>query len=296
MKIKRFAYLIGAIMWLSIAGACCANVLTYERYPDVNGKMKDVAVWKPEDNKGRWPALWFYPGLGAAGQSVQNINEGLAKWLKQGYDFPFIIFYTSDGNGWVDPEKEARPLYNWISARPDVDGISVTGLSSGGDWVYRMIRSQFKIVCAVPISINSNDYTASIDSLRVGVPIWHFHGNRDTSPNAPNSSTGFAREYDAKFPGKMKRSVFTNLGHNSWDAVYTSRLTEPTLSGDPLLEQPFDRSIYDWILSHYTTTPPEPEPVKDIVIENYFDGVDLIFKTQSGKTFKVPATEIIIRK
>lgn len=230
-------------------------IKTIEKYPDVNGKSKDVAVWKPSTGT-VWPGLWFYPGLGAAGQSVQQINEGLDRFLDNGGNVPFIVFMTSDGNGWIDPEKEGRPLLNWILARPDVNGLSATGLSAGADAIYRFLKARFPLKSVVPISINSNDYTSCVNEME-GIPVWHFHGNRDSSPNAPNSSTGFIREYDAHFPGKAKRTVFQNLGHNSWDTVYQSRLSEPTLNGDPLLEQPFDQDIYSWMLKFHTEAPPD---------------------------------------
>lgn len=183
------------------------------------------------------------------------------------------------------------PIETALCAKHGIDGITLgTGLSSGGNVILQWLCSgKSKMKKCAPIATNSSqpDVLGKI-ATATEVDLWHFHGEIDGIPNQLITSEKFIIEYNKRFPGKAKRTVLDNVGHNAWDIVYGSRLTAPTVPGSAPLYTPFDKTLWDWALTPVVDPDPDPDPVKDPVVETYQLGTDLVFVTQSGKTYKIP--------
>lgn len=225
----------------------------------VNGnKLEFLEFMKPS---GKYPVIIFLHGLGQRGSLDAVASEGLPEFLLKGLDIPFHVLCPRSGSGWFDPKLYVQPLINAYKGKANVAEFCLTGLSSGGNGVYAYLTSQFDDVAAyAPIAINSSSFAAPLKNR----PLWHFHGAKDGSPNQVITSEGFIKAYNKLNPGMAKRTVFTNLGHDSWTATYGSDFKQPTT------EAPFDDSLYSWFESVMKSEPipePEPEPIPDVFIE-----------------------------
>jgi hypothetical protein len=185
------------------------------------------------------------------------------------------------------------PLETAICAKHGIDGITLlTGLSSGGNVAYQWLASgKLKAKKVAPIATNSSqDNVLGKIATATEVDLWHIHGEVDGVPNQLITSEKFITEYNKRFPGKAKRTVLDNVGHNAWDIVYGSRLTSPTVVGPTPLYTPFDKTLWDWALTPTVIEPPvEPEPDIEDIIDSYYDPITklLTFVTETGRKVKV---------
>lgn len=242
-----------------------------------NGNKMDYWEFeKPKDKK--YPVIIFLHGLGEKGSMQSVLNAGLPRALVNGLKIDFIVLAPRSGSGWFDPKLYVQPLIDYYRTLPNVDPdkIYLTGLSAGGHGVYWYMTSAYDGIAAyIPISINSSSFTPLTNK---GRPVWHFHGAKDTDPNTVKTSEGFINKYNSVYVFGAQRTVFTNLGHNSWDAVYNSQFTQPTQTGTPsTLYTPFDKSIYEWLLQYSLNPviiepPPPPKTVylkmDSVIVEN----------------------------
>jgi predicted peptidase len=78
------------------------------------------------------------------------------------------------------------------------------------------------------------------------IPIWAFHGAEDEviDPHESIRLVEMTNTDDPEYAAKL--TIFTDLGHNCWDAVYHSAHNEPTQNE----WVPFDSSIYEWMLQY----------------------------------------------
>lgn len=240
------------------------------------------------------PVIIFLHGLGISG--IDGVlGTGLAKAVSTGAaKIPFVVLAPYSFSGWWDYKLYTGPLLDWIAKQSDLDPnrVYLTGLSAGGNGTYTALTNpDDRIAAYVPISINSNAFVVPTNKCR---PVWHFHGAKDGNENVVTTSEGFIKRYVLKCPGMAWRTVFTGLGHNAWDVTYQSNFKEPH-TGDP-----FNKSIYDWMLQYElkkTTTPPvdppvnppvDPAPVSQVIFDFYYKNDSVFFVLEgSKKVFKV---------
>jgi len=112
--------------------------------------------------------------------------------------------------------------------RIDEERIYVTGLSMGGFGTWYMAAAYPDRFAAIaPICGGGDPESAG----RIAhLPVWVFHGAKDETVRIKKSEEMVAAL--KKVGGKVKFTVYPDLGHNSWDATY----------GNP--------ELYKWFLEH----------------------------------------------
>lgn len=252
------------LLLLLISSVCFGQVKKSLKVPGGS----TFEYWEfPKATSTKMPLIIFLHGLGEKGSIDAVLTAGLPKHLRNGLDIPFIVLAPRSGSGWFDPKLYVQPLINYYKTLPNIDSnrIYLTGLSAGANGTYKYLVSGFDDVAAyLPISINSNEFTPVTNKNR---PVWHFHGNKDGDPNKVTTSAGFITKYNSIYAGAARRTVFTNLGHNAWDATYLSQFSQPTQTGDTTLYHAFDVSPYEWLLKHTLNPPVEEVPVPTVYLK-----------------------------
>jgi hypothetical protein len=207
--------------------------------------------------KGKSPVIIAYPGVGETTLASAD-SRGLPGAIKAGLKIPFTVITIPFNSSWYLPDRYTNKILDWIWKQPDLDTnrVYLTGLSAGANGLYQyLLTKNDRIAAYAPISVNTQVFMDrkyfNAPLKEKPRPVRSFHGAKDQSPNELSSTNAFLAEYNRIHPGLMKRTVFTNLGHNTWDAVYTSKFTEPHTG------EPFTVSIYDWFLK-YTLWPEKP--------------------------------------
>jgi predicted peptidase len=107
----------------------------------------------------------------------------------------------------------------------DKNRIYVTGLSMGGFGAWDIVqRYPKKFAAAVPICGGGD--TAEAKTIK-DVPIWAFHGDKDTAVKTSRSRDMIAAI--KKAGGDAKYTEYKGVGHNSWSRTYANK------------------EVYDWL-------------------------------------------------
>jgi hypothetical protein len=161
----------------------------------------------------------------------------------------------------------AQRLYTFIGDiktmyRADEKRIYLTGLSAGAISIWGFIKTTYEtpgefsevVAAFVPIAGNGNSMVRDIDECNVKHrPIWGFHGDADTTVNTGGTYNPInAIRNCSPTVNDARVTIFKGVPHNSWDRVYSlsgvgSTLSESTSYSDM---QPFNISVYDWLLSY----------------------------------------------
>jgi len=144
-----------------------------------------------KDRKAKWPLVLFLHGMGECGTNLELLKKHpLPEMLETRGDFPAIVVspqLRSPYDGW-EPELEAlNALLLQIQSRLSVDPkrVYVTGLSMGGSGAWRIVlRFPRRFAAVVPVAgfwdWGNRGLPSNICDLR-DLPIWAFHGGRDSS-------------------------------------------------------------------------------------------------------------------
>jgi hypothetical protein len=248
------------IALLICAGMVSAQTRTTVSIPSIGTAKFDAYRYSPGvPVKGKSPVIIAYPGTGETSLSSAD-SRGLPGAIKAGLKIPFTVITIPFNSSWYDTARYTKKILDWIWKQPDLDTnrVYMTGLSAGANGTYQyLLAKDDRVAAYAPISVNTQvfmdrKYFRAPRAWKKR-PVRSFHGAKDTSPNELSSTRAFLAEYNRILPGLMTQTVFTNLGHNAWDAVYTSKFTEPHTG------EPFKISIYDWFLK-YTLWPENPIP------------------------------------
>ncbi len=242
------AFLLMAIQYTSLA-----QNNTYSKEVFVKGT--DSLLYRlllPEnfDPGKKYPVLFFLHGSGERG----NDNEAqlvhgstLFQSEKMRKDFPAIVVFPQcpQNDFWAnvkfgsgadrfmfqqggDPGKAMKQLVDLVDhfralKYADKDQFYIGGLSMGGMGTLEMLRRKPKVFAAA-ISICGGDNIANVRKYRK-VPLWFFHGGKDTAV-PPERSQVVVAELQ-KYNSPVKLTIYPEAGHNSWDAAFA----EPELLG-----------------------------------------------------------------
>ncbi len=198
----------------------------------------------------KYPVLFFLHGSGERG----NDNEAqlvhgsdLFQSEKMRKSFPAIVIFPQcpKNDFWAnvkfgsgadrfmfqqggEPGKAMTMLIDLVGhfkslKYADKDQFYVGGLSMGGMGTLELLRRKPKVFAAA-ISICGGDNIENVKKYKK-IPLWFFHGGKDTTVPPERSQVVVAELGKYKVPVKL--TIYPDAGHNSWDAAFA----EPELLG-----------------------------------------------------------------
>ena len=221
--------------WFSLIAASCALGLgmarvraddkpkqtekTFEKPVTIIVKLNYLLYLPPkyETSQEKWPLVVFLHGAGETGNNLQMVKKHGPPKLAEKKDLPFILVSPqAPTRGWV-PEAVNGLIDDVIAHyRVDAERVYLTGLSMGGygTWALAAAHPE-KFAAAVPICGGGNPSMA--EKLK-GLPLWVFHGGKDTTV-LPAASKGMV-EAVKKAGGNVKLTIYPEAGHDSWTETY----------------------------------------------------------------------------
>ncbi|WP_259391906.1 prolyl oligopeptidase family serine peptidase [Paenibacillus thiaminolyticus] len=180
----------------------------------------------------KWPVLLFLHGAGERGNDLEKVKVHGPPKLAEHADLPFIIIAPQcpEHSHWQLEMDAVIALLDEVTAayRADTDRIYVTGLSMGGFGTWGLgIAYPERFAALVPIC---GGYNPQQVSLLKQVPVWGFHGAKDTV--VPLSQSEAMVEALREAGGDVKLTVYPEAGHDSWTETYNNH------------------ELYEWLLQH----------------------------------------------
>ncbi|HYC85456.1 MAG TPA: PHB depolymerase family esterase, partial [Chryseosolibacter sp.] len=211
----------------------------------------------PEDyhtNSNKYPLVIFLHGIGERGpnttdttvlsQYIQNVTKhGPPKHVKNGTKFPFILISPQlKNNNSTWPSSYVMEVIEHCKnyLRVDQRRIIITGLSlgGGGTWVAAQDYPEF-FAAVAPVCGGYNTPSKACGIAAENVPVWAFHGDKDTVVPLSRSQT-MVNAINACTPKPSPLAtltVYSGVAHNAWDYAYKT---------DNSLHTP---NIYEWMMS-----------------------------------------------
>jgi predicted peptidase len=199
-----------------------------------------------ETDERRWPLLLFLHGLGECGNNeLDRVKiHGPPKLVETRPDFPFVLVAPQcppPPGGIEDVPKawKAEQLIKLVDhicdqMRIDRSRVYVTGLSMGGFGTWRLVAAYpDRFAAAAPIC-GGGEPQGMATSLR-RIPIWAFHGERDSV--VPLARSREMVDAVSAAGGRVRLTVYRDVEHDSWTRTYDNP------------------ELYDWLLSHRRPRP-----------------------------------------
>ena len=212
-------------------------------YSGADGKTLPYRIMSPQgyDANGteKYPLVIFLHGAGERGtdntkQLVHAMGDFAKPENRQKYPSFVIAPQCPEGKRWVEVEwtlpahkqlpedsESAKLTLELISAlqkefRIDPKRLYITGLSMGGFGTWDLItRHPDMWAAAVPVCAGGDEATAGKIAK---LPIWAFHGDKDTVVIPERSRNMIAAIKQAG--GQPLYTEYPGVGHNSWAPAY----------------------------------------------------------------------------
>jgi predicted peptidase len=167
----------------------------------------------------RWPLLLFLHGAGESGHDLNRVKIHGPPKLAEKKEFPFIVVSPQSPKfGWDVHGLNA--LLDDVSAKHkvDADRVYLTGLSMGGFGTFALATAYpQRFAALVPICGGGESiFAAKIKNI----PIWVFHGAKDTAVPLKRSEEMVAAL--KKAGADVRFTVYENAGHDSWTETYNN--------------------------------------------------------------------------
>jgi len=180
---------------------------------------------KPEeyDGKKSYPLLVFLHGAGERGtDNTAQMRHGVAEFAKEANRKKYPCFLIAPQcpakRGWGEYSKTVASLVESLCKEFSIDKkrIYLTGLSMGGYGTWTLLAQRPDLFAAgIPICGGGNEKQAE---TLAKIPIWAFHGDKDTLVRPERSRTMI--EAIKKAGGKPRYTEYPGVGHDSWTQTY----------------------------------------------------------------------------
>ena len=180
----------------------------------------------------RRPVLFFLHGAGTRGNEIEKLlNNPFFRLTAQHAEHPFVtVAPLCDCGTWFDCFETLKAFADAVAAAPyaDSDRIYLVGTSMGGYGAWQLAMSMpERFAALVPICGGGMYWDAG---RLVGLPIWAFHGEDDTTVFSEESRKMV--EAVNRRGGNARLTLYPNTRHDAW----TPTLTSP--------------AVFEWLLSH----------------------------------------------
>ena len=178
------------------------------------------------------PTILFLHGAGERGDDGQvQAKVGLGPAIKKAEEkWNYIVIFPQvpKGKNFTDIEKLVLAMIDKTKKEYKVDEkrLYCTGLSMGGMGTWFLACKYPDLFAAVaPICGRGNP----ADAAKIkDLPIWNFHGDKDTAVNIKGSQDMIDAIKAAG--GSPKFTIYPGVGHNSWDKAYNEEKLEEWFS------------------------------------------------------------------
>jgi predicted peptidase len=169
----------------------------------------------------KWPLILFLHGAGERGSDVEKVKvHGPPKLVAQGKELPFVVISPQcPENQWWSTET-LLALLDEVGGkyRIDPDRVYLTGLSMGGFGTWALAAAAPERFAAIAPICGGGD---RIQARRLrGMPIWAFHGAKDTV--VPLSESERMVEAVKAAGGEARLTVYPEAAHDSWTETYNN--------------------------------------------------------------------------
>ena len=212
------------------------------------------------DANRKYPLVVFLHGAGERGNdNFAQLKHGMADFASDKImaEYPCFVLAPQcpTGEKWVDvdwssakhdmPPKPASPMRLTLEVVAqlqkefsiDADRLYITGLSMGGYGTWDALQRHPELfAAAVPICGGGDPKHAA---KFVQIPLWAFHGDKDTAVKPERSREMIAALKAAG--GSPKYTEYPNVGHDSWSATYK------------------DPAVYAWLFAQRRPAPKKEE-------------------------------------
>lgn len=181
----------------------------------------------------RYPVILSLHGSGTRGQYADSLLSNAAFTVTQRLykDFPFVLVAPQcHANTWFDMFESLKRFAVMVAGEKytDRERLYLMGISMGGYGTWQLAMSMPELfAAAVPICGGGMYWNAA---RLVNVPIWAFHGGKDTVV-FPEESKKMVDAVNQR-GGSAKLTIYPENGHDAWNDT----LANP--------------EVFDWLLSH----------------------------------------------
>jgi hypothetical protein len=194
-----------------------------------------------------YPVIIFLHGGGEGGYGTPEELEKVLTWgppshIRNGHDMCFTVNSKIECFIVISPQLIPE-LYSWEpyyvdrvidhvlngpdEYRADPNRIYLTGLSRGGNGVYLYASSHLnnpnKLAAIAPVAAWADQYVSGCKISERKIPVWAFHGVKDTVVPFTSGLSAFNAIKDCNSPEPSAELIFTayeDRYHDSWIPAY----------------------------------------------------------------------------
>ncbi|MBE6650146.1 MAG: phospholipase [Ruminococcaceae bacterium] len=220
-----------------------------EKFEDINYVIRYPNGY--EEGK-KYPVILMLHGSGTRGTDPKMLLKNAAFTVTERCfeDFPFVMVAPQcHTNTWFDIFESLKRFAVMIAEESytDRERLYLMGVSMGGYGAWQLAMSLPELFAAiVPICGGGMYWNAA---RLVNVPVWAFHGGRDTTV-FPEESRKMVDSVN-RHGGSAKLTIFPENGHNAWDDTFSSK------------------EVFDWLLSNKNSN---TKPIEDIYKDSLIYG------------------------
>jgi len=194
----------------------------------------DYLIHYPADYKKgeRYPVLLQLHGAGTRGITLAEYaqSKSFSDMIKASNDALIIVAPHCTADSWFDKFETLIRFANWLSTAPftDTERLYLMGGSMGGYAAWQLAMSQPQQFAAmIPICGGGMYWNAS---RLVNVPVWAFHGAKDTTV-FPEESKKMVEKLQRK-GAEAKLTIYPENAHDAWNDTFANP------------------EVFAWLLSH----------------------------------------------